>query len=462
MNNPKNSMLISRSPLVESIRDFSRNRLAMLGFGLVLIMAILVGFAPWICKHNPTELHPWIRAQSPGTEYPDCQMENTFSVGQIAESTALIRHASEVKISVETSDRKEIRIAIRRGKINKITQMEGAISLDEIDLSSGVEEVRELQSDGTLGRHLPKITLRTGEVPPSDFMSKDQRVMFLLLINRTTILEYFITLHDGVTTAVRRGSKSIDHVVIRGETIREIVADGKTLTKRFLLGTDEQGRDLLSRILYGGRISLLVGITATLVSLLIGVCYGSLSAFLGGKVDRMMMGFVDILYAIPFMFLVIILLVLFGRNIIILFVALGAVQWLTMARIIRGQILSLKEMEFIAAARVCGAGPIKILFKHLIPNAIGPMIVYTTLTVPAVILEESFLSFIGLTVQFRGENLDSWGSLVHQGMQALGAGGSKSWLLIWPSLAMALTLFGLNCLGDGLRDSFDPRTRKIG
>ncbi len=203
---------------------------------------------------------------------------------------------------------------------------------------------------------------------------------------------------------------------------------------------------------------------ATLASLVIGVMYGAAAGYAGGRLDRLMMAAVDILYAIPFIFLVIILMVSFGRSemlrghsIFLLFVALGAVQWLTMARIVRGQVLSLKQREFVEAARAGGAGPVRVLWRHLIPNTSGPVVVYTTLTVPIVILQESFLAFIGLSVEYKGMALDSWGALVNQGMQALGSGGSQSWLLVFPSLAMVVTLLGLNCLGDGLRDVLDPR-----
>ncbi len=220
------------------------------------------------------------------------------------------------------------------------------------------------------------------------------------------------------------------------------------------LGTDPLGRDVLTRMLYGGRISLLVGFAATGVSLCIGVLYGAIAGFLGGRVDHIMMRGVDILYALPFTIFVIILMVFFGRNILFLFLAIGAVEWLTMARIVRSQVLSLREKEFIAAAYVMGLSRARILLRHLIPNALGPIIVYATLTVPRVMLMEAFLSFLGLGVQ---PPMSSWGLLIKEGVESM---EEYPWLLIFPSIALSLTLFCLNFLGDGLRDALDPRISK--
>jgi oligopeptide transport system permease protein len=225
----------------------------------------------------------------------------------------------------------------------------------------------------------------------------------------------------------------------------------KPPTRTHVLGTDELGRDLFTRLLYGARISFAVGILATLVSLTIGVTYGSVAGYAGGRLDHLMMRIVDILYGLPFMFFVIILMVIFGRNILNLFVALGAVQWLTMARIVRGQVLSLKVREFVLSAQAMGASPLRLLVRHVLPNALGPIVVYATLTVPAVMLEEAFLSFLGLGVQ---PPMASWGSLASEGAAAM---EPYPWLILFPGLALTVTLLSLNFFGDGLRDALDPQ-----
>jgi oligopeptide transport system permease protein len=226
------------------------------------------------------------------------------------------------------------------------------------------------------------------------------------------------------------------------------------------MGTDNQGRDMLARVLQGGQISLMVGVIATIVSLLIGVAYGAVAGYLGGRLDNVMMRFVDILYSLPYIILVIVLLAMFRRTtpmgqLVLLFVALGSVSWLTMARIVRGQVLSLKNQEFVLAARATGVSTPRIIFRHIVPNTLGPVIVYATLTIPTVMLTEAFLSFLGFGVQ---PPLASWGSLATDGIQNIGI---FPWQLVFPGVTMALTLFSLNFLGDGLRDALDPQTRKL-
>jgi len=221
-------------------------------------------------------------------------------------------------------------------------------------------------------------------------------------------------------------------------------------------GTDALGRDLLARVLVGGRTSLAVGLAATAVSVGIGTLYGAVAGLYGGRIDELLMRVVDFLYGVPYMFLVILIMLLFSDTArgepLPVFVALGLVQWLTMARIVRGQVLSLREREFVLAARVAGAGDARILLRHLLPNALGPVVVYATLTVPAVILLESFLSFLGLGVAL------SWGELVAEGVSVVNPVRSYWWLLAFPSGFLAATLLALNFLGDGLRDALDPRS----
>lgn len=243
--------------------------------------------------------------------------------------------------------------------------------------------------------------------------------------------------------------------MLRPFSIKEVFWDAfsQAPNSKHWFGTDSNGRDLFVRTMYGVRVSLAVALCATSVSLVIGVSYGAISGYLGGRIDNLMMRIVDVLYAMPFMFFVILLMVFFGRNIYLMFAAIGAVEWLTMARIVRGQSLSLRRKEFIAAADALGVKNRNIIARHIIPNTLGTVMVYVTLTIPAVILTESFLSFLGLGVQ---EPMTSLGVLISEGARRM---ESAPWMLLFPASILAIMLFCLNFIGDGLRDAFDPKDR---
>lgn len=219
------------------------------------------------------------------------------------------------------------------------------------------------------------------------------------------------------------------------------------------LGTDGSGRDLLVRIAIGGRISLMVGVAGAIIAVIIGTIYGATSGYLGGKVDMVMMRFIEILGSFPFMFFVILLVTFFGQNIFLIFVAIGMIAWLNLARIVRGQTLSLKNKEFVEAAIVCGVPRRQIIWKHIVPNVLGIVVVYASLEVPSLILFESFLSFLGLGTQ---EPMSSWGALLSDGAAQM---ETLPWLLAFPAFFLCLTLFCFNFIGDGLRDAFDPKDK---
>jgi oligopeptide transport system permease protein len=275
---------------------------------------------------------------------------------------------------------------------------------------------------------------------------------------------------DGDTVSVRLTSsreidpRSVQYVdrsdFFQNARLEDMAADGKSVTLKadvrklhFYFGTDANGRDLMTRTMIAGRVSLTIGLLATVVAISIGVIYGATSGYLGGRVDQVMMRIVDVLYSLPFIFFVIMLVVFFGRNFVLMFIAVGAVEWLDMARIVRGQTLTIKRQEYVQAAEAMGVGNAGILRRHVIPNTLGQVVIYMTLLVPKVILLESFLSFLGLGVQ---EPMTSWGVLISEGARNLQGG---VWLLVFPSIFLTSTLFALNFIGDGLRDALDPKDR---
>lgn len=278
-----------------------------------------------------------------------------------------------------------------------------------------------------------------------------------------------IVIGDGIVRIPISSEGELDQRVVRyidrgdifsGARLEDLAADGRSAVivadiaqLTFLFGTDATGRDLLTRTLIAGRISMTIGLLATVVAIVIGVTYGSLSGYLGGRADLLMMRIVDVLYSLPFIFFVILLVVFFGRNFVLMFIAVGAVEWLDMARIVRGQTLTLKRQEFVQAAEALGVENIGILRRHIIPNLTGPVVIYMTLLVPKVILLESFLSFLGLGVQ---EPMTSWGVLIAEGARDIEGNPT---MLLFPALFLTSTLFALNFIGDGLRDALDPKDR---
>ena len=242
-------------------------------------------------------------------------------------------------------------------------------------------------------------------------------------------------------------------VLDRAEDGRRLLVEAPIERRHFLFGTDANGRDLLTRTLVAGRVSLTIGLLATAVAILIGVLYGAVAGYVGGRTDIVLMRIVDILYSLPFIFFVIMLVVFFGRNFVLMFIAVGCVEWLDMARIVRGQTLSLRRQEFVQAAEALGVTTAGILRRHIVPNTLAPVVVYMTLLVPKVILLESFLSFLGLGVQ---EPMTSWGVLIAEGAKNI---QGAAWMLVFPSVFLVSTLFALNFIGDGLRDALDPRDR---
>ncbi|MGF9693561.1 ABC transporter permease subunit [Rhizobium sp. 0TCS1.26] len=284
-----------------------------------------------------------------------------------------------------------------------------------------------------------RLTLDSFEVEDGTFTA---RISSPRPIDERTV-RYFDRVNEFRNTAVKETAPDQLSMVLTGNVAQEY----------FPFGTDSNGRDLLVRVMLGGQISIAVGIAASLVSLGIGVIYGATSGYLGGRVDNVMMRIVEILYSLPFVFLVVVMVVFFGRSIVLIFVVIGAVQWLEMARIVRGQTLSLKRREFVGAAQALGMSDWQIIRRHIIPNTIGPVIVFVTVVVPHVILTESFLSFLGLGVQ---APLASWGSLISEGAANM---QNAPWLLIFPAIFFVATLFSLNFVGDGLRDALDPKDR---
>ncbi len=303
------------------------------------------------------------------------------------------------------------------GLTNKVEKVENALA--DIDINAG------------MGRSLTSDALRR--------LRQNKMAVFSI-----GLLVFIIALAFVGPLLIQHGYEKPDWGAMR---------QAPTTENGHYFGTDQNGRDTMARTFYGTRISLAVALVATLVSVIIGVVYGAVSGYFGGRVDAIMMRFVDVMYAFPYILIVILLMVMFGRNVIMLFVGIGMIEWLTMARIVRGQTLSLKEKEFVEAARASGQSSFKIITKHIVPNLLGSVVIYATLTIPEIIVTESFLSYLGFGVQ---EPLTSLGTLISDGAKVLEV---LPWLLIFPAIILVSLLLSLSYIGDGLRDAFDPKDR---
>ncbi|OJJ13623.1 peptide ABC transporter permease [Alphaproteobacteria bacterium AO1-B] len=339
------------------------------------------------------------------------------------------------------------------------------IVLATIALLSAFGPILSPHDYDTVYRDYVKVPASLGAYPKPDQVEP----AFEALVKRARLsLESYERVGDQVVAQVTsrraidtRSTRYIDRSdLFKNAALSDLADDNKraTLTAdvnylHFYFGTDANGRDLMSRTFIAGRVSLTIGLLATVVAITIGVLYGATSGYLGGRADQLMMRVVDILYSLPFIFFVIMLVVFFGRNFILMFIAVGAVEWLDMARIVRGQTLTIKRQEYVQAAEAMGVGDGGIVRRHIIPNTLGPVVVYMTLLVPKVILLESFLSFLGLGIQ---EPMTSWGVLISEGARNL---QGSAWMLIFPSIFLTSTLFALNFIGDGLRDALDPKDR---
>jgi oligopeptide transport system permease protein len=487
----------SRSPLAEALLRLRKNHMAMVGLAIVTVMMILGFSAPLLARYgigfSPEEQHTSFAFAPPGSadvsfDFPRYDGDKTAFAqvdldgdGAIRCTLERVPHLTDANAPALLKAALGRNLAWPQGSRVPLAEVmaawAGQVRCPELETLRDAERFYTFlldRSDRAVGHAMPTNLRRPDRLLSREEFPNDSKDLAdpktvaaaatlgllgdhgwaLLTHDRGALLD-----RDALNDATRRTRFDPDDLLRRFDANHDLRIDrsefpGLPAVRRFWLGTDQKGRDLLVRLLYGARVSLTIGLLATLVSFVIGVTYGAIAGYAGGRLDGLMMRVVDVLYGLPFMFIVILLLVIAGRSTLNLFVALGAVSWLNMARIVRGQVLSIRRREFVEAATAMGLSEARILLRHVLPNTVGPVVVYATLSVPAVILEEAFLSFLGLGVQPPDA---SWGSLLSEGARLL---QDRPWLLIWPAAALALTLFSLNFLGDGLRDALDPRSSR--
>ena len=488
-------MTEARPPWQEALGRLRKNRAAVIGCGWIAV-ALAAGFgAPWLAEFavglSPEEQHTALAYAPPGArdvsfDFPSydaaagtfadldldgdgkvaCALERVpvdsagarrLLVGALGAARAIWPEDARVPVAAFVGAWAGRVVCPELVQLQRL-ERHWAFLLERFDRASGNHAPRAglRQPDGKVSRlEYPQTTAAFDDVGLGALVKHLGLLGDAGLRRADHDDDGFVSRAEAILET-RRSRFHAEHLLAAHDRNRDLALQpdefpGLPALRTFWLGTDQKGRDLLVRLLHGARISLAVGLLGAAVALGIGISYGAIAGYAGGRLDNVMMRAVDVLYGLPFMFIVILLLVVAGRSTVNLFVALGAVSWLSMARIVRGQVLAIRRREFVEAAEAMGVGPGRILLRHVLPNTLGPVVVYATLCVPAIVLEEAFLSFLGLGVQ---PPAASWGTLIAEGVRVM---TEQPWLILYPAGALGLTVMALNFLGDGLRDALDPR-----